>query len=576
MNEIKKILTVKQKLGFFLLTVLMILNAFFEILSLNFIFLTISYFSIENFLLTDSVLLKFLKNLFSIKDISNFLILGLAISFSLKTLSQIFFYWFQSKYISRLRAELSLFYFKGYLSLPRLFYLRSNISEFVKNITSEVEYFSAAIFSISTVLMEIVILVPISIFLLATDFEISLVTIFVLVFYSILIYFFNAKIVNKLGKDRSKEINDRLKVILEFLSGNKVIKLLGVNNNFVKKFASHNDKLANIYQRTTFRNSLPKPLFELLFIFLIISFFISFNNSQTDLNTMLPILGTFIAAGYRLIPSFGRIISQLQIYKFLIPSSFKLSIDKEKFEILQKTNTEEKDFKLLEKNVSLKNISFSYRKNHKIKDNLILDNINLEIKAGEKIGIVGESGSGKSTLLDIIMGLNKPSKGQVSVDGKQLISIEKKWQNIIGCIPQDVFIADTSLKSNIAFGIDEANVDLEKIEKSLATANLNTFVSNLRFGINTLLGQNGERTSGGQKQRIGIARAVYNNPDILILDEATSSLDSSNEKQIIEDIFSKFKNKTIIMVSHKLENLKFCNSIYKIKDKNLSKITINA
>ena len=113
--------------------------------------------------------------------------------------------------------NLSLFYFKGYLSLPRLFYLRSNISEFVKNITSEVEYFSAAIFSISTVLMEIVILVPISIFLLATDFEISLVTIFVLVFYSILIYFFNAKIVNKLGKDRSKEINDRLKVILEFL-----------------------------------------------------------------------------------------------------------------------------------------------------------------------------------------------------------------------------------------------------------------------------------------------------------------------------------------------------------------------
>ena len=161
-----------------------------------------------------------------------------------------------------------------------------------------------------------------------------------------------------------------------------------------------------------------------------------------------------------------------------------------------------------------------------------MDNVLLNINVGEKIGIVGKSGSGKSTVLDLIMGLIKPTIGEVIIDGNNLNNIERKWQSLIGCIPQDVFIADTSLRKNIAFGIEDKDIDDNKINMSLKIANLSSFVDNLKFGLNTILGQNGARTSGGQKQRIGIARAFYHNPEILILDEATSSLDPSTENQI--------------------------------------------
>ncbi len=570
MKNIKKILSKNQKIGFLFLTLIMILNACLEIISLNFIFLNISYFTTENFSISDHKIIKSFEFFIS-NDLPKFLILGLIVSFSLKTISQIFFYWFQSKYIAWLRADLSEFYFTGYLKLPRLFYLRSNVSELIKNITSEVEYFSAAIFSISTVLMEIFILIFISIFLLTTNLKISFITIFILLIYSLLIYFFNAKYVNNLGKQRSREINERFKIIIEFLSGNKIIKLLDIDDNLIKKFKFHNNKLANIYQQTTFRNSLPKPLFEILFVALITVFLLSLYKNQLEIQNIFPILGTFIAAGYRLIPSFGRIISQLQIYKFLIPSSQKLFTDKSKF-IIPFKDEKKNNFKFFEKKILLDKVTFSYHKNDKDEKNIILDNVLLNINVGEKIGIVGKSGSGKSTVLDLIMGLIKPTIGEVTIDGNNLNNIERKWQSLIGCIPQDVFIADTSLRKNIAFGIEDKDIDDNKINMSLKIANLSSFVDNLKFGLNTILGQNGARTSGGQKQRIGIARAFYHNPEILILDEATSSLDPSTENQIIDEIYSRFKNKTIIMVSHKKENLKYCETIYEIDKKKLIKI----
>ena len=170
------------------------------------------------------------------------------------------------------------------------------------------------------------------------------------------------------------------------------------------------------------------------------------------------------------------------------------------------------------------------------------------------------------------MGLIPAEKGRISINGNTIEDIKTQWQTKIGCVPQNVFISDQSLKNNIAFGEDEKDIDFNKIDKSIKISNLDEFKNDLKFGLNTILGENGARISGGQRQRIGIARAMYNNPDILILDEATNALDAKNEKKIIEEIFNNAVNKTIILVSHNKENFKFCDEVYEIENKNLRKL----
>ena len=183
------------------------------------------------------------------------------------------------------------------------------------------------------------------------------------------------------------------------------------------------------------------------------------------------------------------------------------------------------------KEIELKNLNFSYDLKNSKKIKFIFENLNLIIKKGDCVGIQGESGSGKSTLIDLIIGLQKPSAGKILIDGSDMDGSVESWQEIIGCVPQEVFILDDSLKKNIAFGLNNQEISDEKIKKSLEFSNLNNFLSGLENHLETIIGENGLRLSGGQKQRIGIARAIYNNPDILIFDESTSSLDVETEEK---------------------------------------------
>ena len=217
-------------------------------------------------------------------------------------------------------------------------------------------------------------------------------------------------------------------------------------------------------------------------------------------------------------------------------------------------------------------MSFTYTKNLKFKKDYIFTDINFIIPKNAKIGIYGPSGSGKSTLLDILMGITSPSKGQILIDGINILQIKNSYQKIVSCIPQDIFILDSSLKRNIAFGLPDEIIDNMRVDEVIKITNLGEFESKLKFGSDTLLGDNGSRLSGGQKQRIAIARALYSDPQILIFDEATNALDSNNEKQILEEIFVNLKDKTIIFVSHNLKNLLYCDTVYELRNQSLKKI----
>ena len=217
--------------------------------------------------------------------------------------------------------------------------------------------------------------------------------------------------------------------------------------------------------------------------------------------------------------------------------------------------------------IELKNVSFTYENNKK----KILDGINLKIKKNSKIAIVGKSGSGKTTIVDIIIGLLKPSEGYLLIDGIKLSQLPN-WNRKIGYIPQNFYLFDESIKRNVAFGINEKNINIDKVNKAIEFAQLRDFVKNLDNGIETVVGNQGIMLSGGQKQRIIIARAAYNDPDILILDEATSAIDEEVEKEFINNLLKIGKNKTIIIISHRSTTIKNCDKIFKIEDGKLNEI----
>jgi ABC-type multidrug transport system fused ATPase/permease subunit len=280
----------------------------------------------------------------------------------------------------------------------------------------------------------------------------------------------------------------------------------------------------------------------------------------TPIELIIPTVGIFAASAFRLMPSVNRIIGSLAGMRFsLSPVCFLI----DEFNIFNPLSHIPANHTIsFNRELKLASISYSYTPDGK----RVLDGINLIIKPGSCIGFIGESGVGKSTLIDLILGLLEPTGGHILVDGVDIQEGIRSWQNMIGYIPQNIFLSDESLRQNIAFGIEDDLIDDHAIQIALRAAQLEKFISDLPDGLDTLVGERGVRLSGGQRQRIGIARALYHNPAVLVLDEATSSLDSATESGVMEAVYTMHGKKTIFIVAHRMSTVKNCDHIYEIKD----------
>ena len=309
---------------------------------------------------------------------------------------------------------------------------------------------------------------------------------------------------------------------------------------------------------------LPRFILEFILAFGICSLIMIFliqNKSFSEITTLLILFGV---AGLRIMPSINRVLTHLQSVKSFQPVLNILYKDLKDFNssinLQKQKNLEFKDC------ISLKNIKFSYEKK------IIFENLNLDFQKGKKICIIGESGSGKSTLIDLITGLSNPNSGNIFIDNKELSAVNHNlWLSKIGYIPQEVYILDDTITNNIAYGVSQKHIDFEKVKSAAEKSNLTEFINNTANGYNSFLGENGVLMSGGQKQRIGIARALYKDPEILILDESTSSLDTKTEKIIYDEINNIIEGKTLIVVTHRDNNLDNFDEIIEVKNRNAYK-----
>ena len=566
MNSIKKLLEIlpkKAKSKLYIFIILLLISSFFELISISALIPIAEIIITGNtsFELVNDLLVNY-ENKYTKNQIIITILIFVIILFFVKTLYLILFSYWTNKFSQNIYKTFSEKTLEKYFSENYLFFINNKSSDLIRNIILETKNVSALTFCYLKIVVELFIFFSIGIFILIIDFKTSISLIFFFLFFTLFYYTFTKKLIFNYGLIRQGSTAKLLKNLQEIFGSIKDIKLKQ-SENFFKNFFSEYLKMfvKAAYKSNTF-NEAPRFLIELCFL-IILTIIIALNISETDgINSILPLLVVYSAAGLRLLPGFVKLNSYLQtiqsykpslnlIYKELKSQNLELNIKHKKYDLNDDLNLGD---------ITFQNISFSFDKKK------IFEDLNLIIKKNSILGISGDSGSGKSTLINILLGLLKLDKGKLLVDNLDIEDCLDQWQKSIGYVSQNIFLLDATLKENIAFGIPLEKINYDELNRVIEYANLSDFVQNLSNGLDTNIGEKGSKISGGQIQRVAIARELYRNPSVLILDEATTGLDKKTEIQIFKSI-EKLKNKiTIIIVSHNQDTLKICDEIFDLNE----------
>ena len=573
-NKILKFLDPSLRFSVLTLVVLIIFNALTETLSVALIIPIIVFLFENSFIQSYPVLFSIVELFSPFKYLSGeysekiLVISGLLIIFCILIITRIIFNLLFLYYKAALELKTRYLVTKklisGYFNFASNNFFEKNNSSLAFSAITETQHISACIGLVFVLIAEFFLLLGIFIILIIYQTKITLILSFIIGVSSFIFLIFFKKKINVFSVTRREGEEENMKQINEMFDGLLEIKSYKVTDFFMKKYLINLKRYLENLKFSAILPSLPKlwlELISLLLITLLLNYMLKNNFSQS---MIISTVGLYVAAVFRLMPSINKIINAIQTIKYFEPVLDNLSND---FDVVNKNITvEEKDIKKIKMNskIILSNLSYGYNAS-----NLLIENLSLTINKNQKIGLTGKSGCGKSTLVKILAGLIKPINGKFTIDDK--INIEADYLNLnnISFVPQDIFIISDSIRRNIAFGVNDKDIDDKKINYCLKEVQLDGLISSLSDGINHKLLENGKNLSGGQIQRIGIARALYYEPDIIVFDESTSSLDLINEEKILGLIKEISNNKTVIFVSHRKEVLDFCDIIYRIENKKI-------
>jgi ATP-binding cassette, subfamily B, bacterial PglK len=567
-----RILNTEYKKKVFFLVLLIFCTVVLEVLGIGLIIPLVIFF------LEDDISSKypFLISIVSIffnnpqkADLITFSLISILIIYFIKNLLLSTIAFFETRFSFGVHADVQKRLFEYYINQDLSFHSKKNTANLINNTTKEISVLFHLIMHSVTLFSEIFIFFGISMLLAIYQplafFSIGIISAIVVLVFHIL----TKKKLISLGEKRQREDELIIQKIQQGLGGIRELKIYNRELDFRDLFFESSNNIFNIQWKSQFIQKLPKPILEYSTVFamiVVVFIFIKLGYSSSYIVTVLALFGV---AAVRVLPSLVRIFNSSQAIQFGIPALniiySELSNVKNK-KIIKKTNLT-KALKF-DSHIKVENITFKYPGSN----NSIFEGINLEIPKGKLIGIQGASGSGKSTLIDIILGLIQPTEGKVLVDGFEVAKDILSWQKNLSYVPQNVFLTDDSLKRNIAFGLKETEISTKKIYDVIKAAELDKFVNSLPKKLDTVVGERGARISGGQRQRIGLARALYHEPELLVLDETTSSLEKETEEKIMKTVSRIQNNKTIIIVSHDKELLSNCEIIYLINEKKIKKI----
>ena len=566
-NILEKTLNlIQNKNQLYILFFLSLIGVFVELLSIAAV-IPVVVFLIEENPIEKFQFLNHLFTFFSIsskEQIISYCLFLIVIVYFLRFLFLIFLNYYKNLFSYNLNVNLKSELVDKYLSQNYSYFFNQNSSKFTKNIIVEVSQFSGNVVgSIFHILIDLFVITTVFISLIFYQPLITIIIALFLILIDFVLNIFSKNMIAKWGKQRFDLDESFMKLILEIFNSIREIKIFGAKKNFVNNFKKTFKPLGflNVKQQTYY--IVIRQTYEMitLFAFCVLVFYLSNKNLSNE--QILTIIGIFAISAFRLLPLFNRLLLAIQDLKFYLPSVNHLNDELTQLNELDNFNKILYKNKKFENRLELKNINYSYSK-----DKIIIQNLNFQLNKNDKIGIYGKSGSGKSTLVDLIFGLINPDSGSIFIDNIKLDKNIKIFDYKLGYISQNCYLLDDTVKRNVAFGLKDDEIDQNRVLKSLKIAQLEDWLKETKDGMNTIIGENGKKISGGERQRIGIARTLYFEADIIVLDEPTSSLDEITSKNFL-NVLNALNDKTLIIISHNKDTLSSCKKIFEMKNGNL-------
>lgn len=571
------ILNHKRKIQIFGIIFLMLIAGMFETVGVSLMVPLISVMLKDDFMESNkfALLINRILNINSIEQFIIFLLLILIGVYVIKNVFLFFEYCVQVKFVSNTRYEIQTNLMRSYLSRPYEDYLDISLGEIVKILTGDVSSTFALLQNLMTLGAELIVSAMLILTIFITDFIMATVAVVVLGATMLLIYKVIKPFLRKVSQTYNANAILSNKWMLQSINGIKEIKVANKESFFLKQYTKYAQRTISSEKRNSVVENMPRLIIEMIVVSGMLGMVIFMILIGYSIEDMFPKLSACAVVAVRLLPSANRISNAINMVAFREINLDNLIKNMTHFEKKEQERSElnidhkavSKQEYLLKEGCELKNIFFQYPHS----DIEILENATMKIPKGSCVGIVGKSGEGKTTAIDILLGLLIPQSGEVLVDGIDIGQDREGWLKCLSYIPQKIFMLDDTIKANIAFGIEESDINIQEVWRALEEACLDEFVKGLPEGLDTTIGEAGIRLSGGQRQRIGIARALYSNPQLLIFDEATSSLDNETEAAIMESINALHGNKTMIIIAHRLSTISGCDIVYRVADKKIIK-----
>ena len=486
-------------------------------------------------------------------------VLSIVVAFMIKNAYQLFYNWYITKFNNFSVQQLSSMLFRSFLRRPYTFHLQRNSSELLNVVQQEVDMTVGLVGSTSGLIKEALLGSSVAVLMFITEPVAACSTVVILIVGTLLYVRLTKPLVIRLGEQRQKVLAPLTRYLLQGFGGVKDIQVLGRVDDFSTQFEKQNLTKQGIELRYGVVKQIGPMWTELLAMsgLTVVVWVMVWQGRAPD--RIIPLLGLFVIATWRFVPSISNVISLINSLRYSQPAVESLYNE---FEYIKSQSEIVKTQAKFADKIEMRNLTFSY-------DNTpapSLRDVNIVVRKGETVGFIGPSGAGKSTLVDVILGLLPPSSGELLVDGINLHEQNLEWQSTIGYVAQAIYLTDDTIRRNVAFGIAEKEIDEVALERALKSAQLWDFVESLPEKAHTIVGERGIRVSGGQRQRIGIARALYHEPQVLVLDEATSSLDMETETEVMSAIRALQGFKTILIVAHRLSTVQHCDRVYRIED----------